>query len=131
MKEGNNMCNEISEISFRRPSLYLTHAIPQKDIRVTKDVFKAEIYTNSQTAFQSLIQPIQDVLTYWQQASGLSESDRKDIVGELEIMIQGFIEYVNDKDFDYCLCQELIDNLNDHVYFYQILYVEVQETKAI
>lgn len=118
-------------MSFQRPDLYLTHAIPQKDFRFTKGAFKAEIYTNSQTAFQSLIEPIQSVLTYWQQTSDLSEDDRKDIVGGLALMIQEFVEYVNDKDFDYCLCQELIDDLNDNVYFYQILFVEVRETKAI
>ena len=116
-------------MSRSKTKLYVVHVVPQDFIQ--KDSIKTEVFTNSSTAFQSLIEPVQKVLYDWQHTAGLSKDDEENI-RYLEETVNEFVEYVSQKDVDYCKCQELIDNLNnDNNYFYEKMYVEVVEKEIM
>lgn len=117
----------INKMSRTKTKMYVVNVVAQDFIE--KNSIKTNVYTNSQTAFQSLIEPVQKVLDEWQHTQGLSRNDWENI-GYLEEEVNVFVEYANDKDFDYETCQELLGSLNDDNYFYEKIYVEVVEKEV-
>lgn len=110
--------------------VYVVHLTSQDFDGIYKDTIKTEVYTNHQTAFQSLIPSVEKVLYDCHHTAGLSHDELEDIQ-ELEKMVERFVEAVGDNSFDYDQCYKLLDELNDYPYFNSAIYAEVVEKEIL